>query len=336
MIFSLQTISAQKLDQFYASFSGPWKTFLQISKYGGFRESIGEKNFRIGIFQEKKLIGVAQFQKINAKRGSYLHTPHGPLIYESYIDEATPAFLAYYKKLGEQEKCDFVRVSPPFSPYTIGLFSSQKFRPAPIHLVNPELSLVLDITKSEATLLKNMRKSTRYEVQRVKRCHIEVKKGNSVKDLDTFWGLHEKTVKRQSFIPFSKDVTATELKVFGNDVQIFSAYKDGNAGASSVILFDSHAGYYHQGASEKSSCPFSYATLWAAILEAKKRGCREFNFWGVSEKNAKKHPWYGLSQFKRGFGGEERRFLHVQDHPLTMKYWLNFGVECYRKWSRNY
>jgi len=374
MNFFLQKIPASQLDNFYNSFARE-KTFLQTSKYGDFREKLGEKNFRFGIFFGDQLVGIVQLQKIKARRGTYLHVPHGPLIDLKHQDPALSFFLQEYKNLGKKEKCDFVRISPLLTPDTKEPFKQQKFIPAPVHLVNPELTWVLDLKPKEEELLQNMKKSTRYEVRRIEKVGIKVNQGNSKKDLDIFWQLHEETVKRQKFIPFARQTTEKELEIFGNNLQIFSSYTefkessefDESRGkneersklycshtasstadfdeeirkfrrfySSSIILFDKHAGYYHQGASIYSKLPVSNATLWSAILEAKKRGCNEFNFWGVCEETKKKHPWYGLSKFKRGFGGEQRAFLHAQDYPLTAKYWLNWLIEKWRKWKRGY
>jgi lipid II:glycine glycyltransferase (peptidoglycan interpeptide bridge formation enzyme) len=325
-------ISAQQIDSFYKKFQGK-KTFLQTSQYGDFRKKLGEKNFRYGLFRDKVLVGTVQFQRVLARRGVHLHTPHGPLLEDETM---LPFFLSLYKKIGKKEKCDFVRVSSLFSMNKKTVFQKEKFRDAAAHLINPERTWVLDITQSEEEILSLMRKSTRYEVRRSQKCDISVSMGNNLKDLDIFWNLHIDTVHRQKFIPFSKKVTQTELEIWGDDVQIFNSKIDQNYYSSSIIIFDSHAGYYHQGASVYNKFPVSHATLWSAIKEAKKRGCQEFNFWGVCEKDDKNHPWYGLSKFKRGFGGKEYTFLHAQDFPLTSKYWINWIIETYRKWKRNY
>ena len=40
--------------------------------------------------------------------------------------------------------------------------------------------------------------------------------------------------------------------------------------------------------------------------------------WGVCPENSKKHPWYGLSLFKRGFSKEELEFVHSQDMDINI------------------
>ncbi len=337
MNFELKEISTTQLQDFYDRFEGA-KTFLQTENFGSFREQLGEKNIRLGIFEGNTIVGIAQCQKISARRGTFLHVAHGPLI-TGDEKKGLNFFLKEIKTIGRQENCDFIRVSSLFSPPIKGefegvlkYFKNNKYRTAPLH-INPNRTWVLDLTQSEEELLKNMRKSTRYEVRRIEKCGIKVEQNQ---DIETFWKLHSKTAARQKFVPFSRKSTEFELDIFKDDCQIFSASLEGETFASSVILYDAHAGYYHQGASVLHKLPFAHATLWAAILEAKKRGCTEFNFWGVSPEENKDHPWTGLSRFKRGFGGEEQLFLEAQDFPLTKKYWINYAVEKYRKWKRCY
>ncbi len=197
-------------------------------------------------------------------------------------------------------------------------------------MVNPEKTWILDITPDEEALLAQMKKSTRYEVRQIEKKGLTVKQGNSAEDLDIFWELHRETVARQKFVPFPKKNTEIEIQTFSEDCQIFSTKVENDYLSSSVILFDDQSAYYHQGASQYSKLPVAHATIWAAIKEAKKRGCQTFNFWGIVDDEAKKHPWYGLSRFKRGFGGEEHNYLHCQDYPLTWKYTLNTFENCFK------
>ncbi len=334
MILQIRSISTKEAQLFWESFSGV-KTFLQGEKFSVFREKIGEKNFRLGAFYGEKLVGTLQCQKIMARRGTFLHVAHGPLILSAHIDEVLPALLKELKKLGKKERCDFIRVSPLLPELTEEVFRKLNFIPAPLH-INPDRTWVLNLEQEEGEILKNMRKSTRYEVRKGEKSGIKLSVGNKPEDLQKFWKLHEQTAARQKFTPFSRKSTEIEIDVFGDDCQIFTAQHDRKNIASSVILFDSHAGYYHQGASVLSKIPGAHTTLWAAIKEAKSRGCKEFNFWGVSPSEKNNHPWAGLSRFKRGFGGDERKYLRAQDLPLTGKYWLNFVVEKLRRWKRHY
>jgi len=332
-MWKLKPITDTVLTDFYLSFTGE-KTFLQSSAYAQLRESLGEIVLRYGIYKSKKLVGTVLIQITQTKLKRFAHIPHGPLL----LDENCWAwFLAAYKNIGREHNCDFVRISP-LIPAQAGnqTLTQNNFKPAPIHLVNPEKTWVLNLEKPEEEILAEMKKSTRYEVRKGVKTDFKVKIGNSNQDLDIFWDLHLETVKRQGFVPFSRKLTEQELESFSDQAQIISIFHDEKPLASGVFLFDDRTGYYHQGASTYSKLPAAHAYLWQAILEAKRRGCREFNFWGVCDESQTKHPWYGLSKFKRGFGGQEKNYLHVHDFPLTKKYYLNVLVELWRKWKRGY
>jgi lipid II:glycine glycyltransferase (peptidoglycan interpeptide bridge formation enzyme) len=340
MNIEIKKISKKQAEKFYNNLKTE-KTFLQSLQFAKFRENLGETVFLKGIFSKNKLIGTVLIQKIKTRIKTFLHMPHGPLINAEFHEnlEFWNLFLESYKNLGQAENCDFIRISPLISNENKVLknsFKTQKFQDAAVHLVNPEKTWILDISKDEEILLKEMKKSTRYEVNRREKQGIEVVTGNDEKNFAIFWDLHMETVKRQKFIPFSKKSTRIELDIFGENCLIFNGQTDQKFYSSAIIIFDNKSAYYHQGASIYSKKPVSHAVLWSAILEAKKRGCTEFNFWGVCDANEKKHPWFGLSKFKRGFGGEERNYIHCQDFPLTTKYWLSRGIEKYRRWKRGY
>ncbi|HEY5714681.1 MAG TPA: peptidoglycan bridge formation glycyltransferase FemA/FemB family protein [Candidatus Gracilibacteria bacterium] len=332
-----KTISPKELQIFYDDYKGD-KTFLQSAKFGAWRESLGEQILYKGFFEGKTLKATALIQGITSRFKTYLHCPHGPLI-APWDLTLWEYFLHQYKDLGDERKVDLIRISPLLiidNQEIYPTFGTIGFVPAATHLVNPEHTLVLDITQSEETILAQMRKSTRYEVNRIEKSGITVDQGNSPNDLDIFWKLHAETVSRQKFVPFPLSNTKKELKAFGDDCLIFNSKIEDKYYSSAIILFDKRAAYYHQGASKHCKLPCSHATIWSAIKEAKARGCTEFNFWGVVDDQAKKHPWYGLSKFKRGFGGEERKYLHVQDFQYTLKGKLNRSIETFRKWKRGY
>ena len=61
-----------------------------------------------------------------------------------------------------------------------------------------------------------------------------------------------------------------------------------------------------------------------------------YNFWGVSPAENRNHRFYGISIFKRGFGGKDFEYLHAQDLVISYsKYIVNYVVETARKRLRN-
>jgi peptidoglycan pentaglycine glycine transferase (the first glycine) len=317
-------------------------TFLHSWEWGQFEESLGRKIFRIGVYEKNNLIAVVLWSKIKARRGTFLLCPHGPIIAEDYRSKLKEILDAIKKdaiSIAEQEKCDFIRISTLVidSPESRQIFKNLGFRNAPIHM-HSELAWILDIRTTEEELLKQMKKNTRYSIRKAEKDGVKIKKSQSLDDFEIFWNIYMTTATRQQFIPYSREYLKKEFELFlknNKAVLFFGTYHDEPV-STAFVVYANGSGYYHHGASNQKfpSVPASEYVQWAAIQEAKARGCEHYNFWGIVPESATKHPWYGLSKFKRGFGGYSEQYVHAQDFVLSSKYWLNFIIETIRKIRR--
>ncbi len=326
-------------------------SFLHSWKWGEHNEDTGARVFRIGAYQNDTLIGVALLIKVAARRGAFLLCPHGPVTLTSRTRDVLPLILERAEDIAKRERCDFVRICPisPGAPENAATYRSLGFRDAPIHM-HPELSWMLDITKSEDDLLREMRKTTRYLVKKMEKPvlttnivqegkeGVEISQSTNPDDIEKFWTVYEATVQRQHFTPFSKESLRKEFELFAKDNQaafFFGTYQGEIVAAAIIIFYNGQAFYHHSGSIHKTKdINASYLLQWRVIQEAKRRGCTLYNFWGISPENRPNHPWAGLSLFKKGFGGFAEEYLHAQDKPLTKKYWLNYAVESTRRIKR--
>ena len=322
------------------------KTFCQSWNWGEFNKKMGDSYWRFGIYDGEKLIGISQVLKISAKRGTFLFVPHGPLFKEQGKEkEIISTLLEHLKKLGKENKADFIRLAPLIerNEENKNIYKDLGFRTAPIHM-HPELTWELGLKDSEEQILANMRKTTRYLIkQGEKNDDVVIEQSQSYGDLEAFEEVYKITADRHSFVPFSMKYLENELKSFINDneIVIFSGKYNGEIVASAMVIYWSGGAFYHQGASSLKypKIPVSYLVQWHAIKEAKKRGCKTYNFWGIapeSELEAKEnHPWKGLSLFKKGFGGYKKEYVKTQDYPLSLRYWPICIFEEIRKRQRN-
>ncbi len=319
------------------------KTFLQSWNWGEFQKAMGNKIWRLGVYDNNNLIVASLVTKIEAKRGSFLFVPHGPVIKkqsEKKKAQILKLLLNELKKIAKEERVDFIRISPIWkrNKENIEIFRKLGFRNAPIHM-HPELSWELDISSSEDELLMGMRKTTRYLIrQGLKNKNIKIIQSKELKDIEIFNEISKQTVKRHHFVPFSLEFLKKQLSAFNSDNQIFiflAKYQE-EIIASGIFIFWQNIAFYHHGASslKHSKIPASYLLQWEAIKEAKKRNCKVFNFWGIISEKEKSHPWAGLSLFKKGFGGYEKSYVKTQDFPVSKKYWLIFIFEKLRKMKR--
>ncbi len=322
------------------------KTFLQSFDWGEFQKMMGNKIWRLGIYDNGELISVCLISLVKAKRGTFLLIQHGP---NMKIQNPKPKvqilelFLAELKKIGKAERADFVRIAPIWerNEENIKTFKDLGFKESPMHANAYEATWKSDIQPSEEELLKNMRKTTRYLIrQTMKNQDIAIEKSVNSNDTELYQKLNKKVAQRQSFVPFSSEFIKNEFEVFSKNNQtmlFFGKYRN-EVAAAALVIFWSGIGFYHQAASDSKYANFSipYLLLWEAIKEAKKRGCVLYDFWGFvdPEKNPK-HPWAGPTLFKMGFAGFKKEYVKTQDFPLSNKYWLTFAFEKLRKAKRS-
>ncbi|KUK79373.1 MAG: methicillin resistance protein [Microgenomates bacterium 39_7] len=305
----------------------PQANFLQSYNWGLFHHNLGKKYFPVVIFNDKKQVGVAMIIKEEAKRGDYLTIAGGPLLDWQGEDtkQVFSEFVLFIYRLAQTHGCHFVRIRPQVedSAFIRTLFKNNGFNKAPMHLT-ADRTLRLDLSMSEEELLKQMGKSTRYEIRKANKLDIETKIIKDVSFVDDFYDHQLYLAKKHNFIPFGHDFLQKQFEQFLVDDQVafINSYHQGGLLASVFVIFYHQEAVYHYGVSTKanSKLPGSYAVQWAAIQEAKRRKCSIYNFWGVSPINEKKHRFAGPSLFKRGFGGDEVQHLWAHDLPISSWY----------------
>ena len=324
------------------------KTFLQSWGWGDFQKTMGNKIWRLGIYEKEKLIAVVLVSKIESKRGKYLLIQHGPSFAKALEGNARLKheilnnLLEKLKKIGKEEKAIFIRIASLLEKNQENkeIFKKLNFRKSPMHASAYEATWKLDLMLSEEELFKNMRKTTRYLIrQTMKNQEILIEKSKKLEDLDVYQKITKESAKRQKFTPFSFKYTKKEFEIFlkENQAILFLGKYKGQPVAGALVIFWSGIGFYHQAASflkyAKLSIP--YLLQWEAIKEAKRRGCFLYDFWGYTDpKKFPNHPWSGPTLFKMGFGGCKKEYLETQDFILSPAYWFNWLIENLRKIKR--
>lgn len=326
-----------------------WEIFLsnqeytlmnQSYKYGDFYESLGEKSWVFGVYEDEKLIGGSLVLSTHAKRGDFLFLPYGPV---GNITKILKPLTEYLKTFAKENKYDFIRISPFIENNKVnrGVFSENNYRHAPIHVL-AETTWLLDLEKSEEELLMAMNKNHRNLIRRCEKEGVRIKKLDNLNALEEFNKLHDFTAKRHHFHRFSNDYVKKEFEAFipDNEVIVWKAYlPDGKLDTSAVIYYYGNMACYRHGASlvQNNKIPTSYLLQWESIKEAKSRGMKYYNFWGIAPDNAdKNHPFKGITHFKKGFSGFQKDLLPAYDLPITKKYWLDWGIETLRRIKRGF
>jgi len=312
-------------------------TFLQGWNWGEIRQVHNDKIWRFGIYDGKKLIGVCQTLLISAKRGRFLFVPHGPLFLDNN-SQNLEFIIKFLKDFAIKNNCSFLRISPLIEDTSTSRtqFKSLGFRFAPV-IMHAEETWLVPVSDSEDTILSNMRKTTRNLIHRAERDGVVITKSQNVKDVDYLYDLEIITSNRNHFVPFSKKILQTEMKIMSTDNQcvLFLGSFEGKVIGAAIIVYMGKFAFYYQSGSIESKVPVNYLLQWEVIKEAKTRGCTLYNMWGIAPPNKPKHPWIGLTTFKTGFGGFNKNYLHAQDLPLSPKYYLSVLIEKIPKTLRS-
>lgn len=318
----------------------PETSFLQSWYWGEFHHALGNSIHRTGFYKHDQLVGVMLSVVEDARRGRYLTVPGGPIM-DWQDQEQVQMFVSEIRRLAGADTCVFVRVRPQLesSDFSKTVFKEQGFVNAPIYL-HAELTSQLDITRTPDELIANMRKATRYELKKAIRLGIKITSTEDPQALQQFYDLQLLTSDRQKFVPFSYKFLHSQFEVFAKEKKalLYSAQHDGKLLAQAFIIFYGQEAAYHYGAStdDGRKFPGAYLIQWEAMQEAKRRGITRYNLWGVAPEDDKDHRFYGLSIFKRGFGGQDFEYLHAQDLIINRpRYWINSLIENTRKKIRH-
>lgn len=321
-----------------------WEKFLSVNSPQSLFQSWNwgetvkkQMIWRLGVYNDSHLVGIAQLIKIKARRGFFLHLRHGPI----FSDWKTVYFahlLDYLKKLGREHNVVFIRISPQITETDENqmFFRQFGFHDAPIHRMDGEVCWVLDLTKSEVELLSGMRKTTRYLIRQAQKLDIKIVKSQKKEDVDEFLKLYNDTASRQHFVKHPGIKEEFDQFVKDDQILLFKGYYQSDLLAAALIIFYNDQAIYHHSASIQQKIPVNYLLQWEVIKEAKKRSKQIYNLWGISPENNHRHPWQGLTLFKKGFGGYMVEYLHAKDLPLSFLYCATYIIERTRKLLKGY
>lgn len=334
MITIKNNLPAKTWEKFLKSHSEA--NFLQSYYHGITHKSLGKPVFFTAFYRQKKPIGLCLYIQENAKRAKYLTVPGGPILNWQNKD-LVKAWLQHTRQLAQKQSCSFIRVRPQIisHPQNQQLFRSLKLIPSPMHLTADTTSQ-LDLNQSLGTILAGMRKSTRYEINKAAKLKIKVTVSTNPKDIAGFHKLQLLTAKRQGFVPFSQKLLAAEFQSFRQNRHSFlytAKYQNQMLSQALIIHYPTESSYHFAASTLLNrQFPGAHALLWQAIQDAKKKKIPRFNFWGVVNPSQTRHRFFGVSVFKRGFGGQDVNYLPAHDLVINPLIYLpNYLFEHLRK-----
>ena len=233
-------------------------------------------------------------------------------------------------EIGKREKCIFIQIEPnvekvPTHEYKFkNLYLSS-------HPLFTKYDFILDLTKSEDELIKNMHSKTRYNLRLAQKKGVKVIEDNSDTVFKEYLKLSRETIERQRFYAHSESyhkLMWNTLRPKLNEAidknkltaHLLKATYNGETLVTWIVFVLGNTLYYPYGASSDKyrEVMASNLMMWEAIRFGKNLGLEKFDMWGALGPNPdSKDPWYGFHKFKQGYGGKLIEFVGSYDFVIN-------------------
>jgi lipid II:glycine glycyltransferase (peptidoglycan interpeptide bridge formation enzyme) len=198
--------------------------------------------------------------------------------------------------------------------------------------VQPMNTRILDVRHSEDDLLRQMHSKTRYNIRVAIRHGVRVEDRSSPEGIRTFLALAREVEGRGQFRYHPASYYETMLRVLtaGDMFHLLVAVHNGVPLAAAIFTTFGGTFTYAHGAStsRKAHVMASHLLHWEAIRRARACGAKYYDFFGIAPARITtrslgggpagdaRHPWAGITRFKKGFGGTEEHYLGIADTVL--------------------
>jgi len=326
---------------------------IQSFEWGEFRKSLQIPLLRYGIYHRNKLSKVFQLT---------LHKIPFTNQYVGYLPKCPQPdqeLAKALKKIGKEQNCAFIKIEPDVTLNSSSVIaseakqSSHEIASSPIaprndtmidknFILSPKplftkYNFIVDLTKSEEELLKNMHPKTRYNIRVAQKHGVKVEERTDNEAFEIYLKLYFETTKRQGYHGHNKDYHR----------KVWQTLRDANIArillatyhlppttyhlTAWMLLNFKNTLYYPYGGSSKIHPEVMANNLvaWEAIKLGKKMGLKKFDMWGALGPGANpKEDWYGFHKFKQGYGGKLVQYLGTYDLVFNWPvYWLFTAID---------
>ena len=327
---------------------------LQSFEWGEFRKKTGVKVIRRGVI-EKNLPAGRQGKILNPYQITIHQTPGFPYFIGYFPKGELPSeeLLNELKEIGNKQRLSFIQLEPNVPKFQISNFKFQIDRlRRSFHPLFTRYTFILDLTKTEEELLKNMHQKTRYNIRLSEKKGVKVEIDNSDKAFGEYLKLTKETTERQKFYAHGENYhrlmwstlkgqwpEASGQKLDTNKLQahlLTARYK--NKILVTYILFTFKVTlYYPYGASsdEHREVMPSHLTMWKAIKFGKNLGLKKFDMWGAANVPDPKpnNEYFGFHRFKEGFGATLTEFIGSYDLVINSLNYRLLTVADKLRWA---
>lgn len=298
---------------------------IQSWEWGEFRKSLGIPVLRYGIYKNGKFSSIFQLTlhhiPFTEKFVGYL--PKGPFPDRNLADAL--------KKIGKENNCAFIKVEPNIEIDNGQLKIDNAFHKS-LKPLFTKYNFVLDLTKTEEELLKNMHPKTRYNIKVAQKHGVKIEERIDDEAFKIYLKLYFDTTKRQGYHGHNEEYHRRVWKTLKDAgmARLLIAFYPKPLTAWMLLNFKDTLYYPYGGSSvENKDVMANNLVAWEAIKLGKKLKLKKFDMWGALGPDANpSDPWYGFHKFKQGYGGKLVEYIGTYDLIFNWPlYWTFTAID---------
>jgi len=303
---------------------------LQSKLWGEFRIKTGIKVISV----DELLISIHPIPHTKYTIG---YLPKGPGITKTMLDSLW--------EIGKQEKCIFIQIEPNIEKENVKYNFKNLCHSARPLFTN--YTFILDLTKSEEELLKNMHPKTRYNIRLAEKKGVKIIEDNEIEAFNEYLKLTKETTSRQGFFAHTQNYHKLMWETLrANDKEsetknkltahLLTATYNNEILVTWILFVLGDTLYYPYGASSSKfrEVMASNLMMWEAIRFGKKMGLKKFDMWGaLGEKPDINDPWYGFHKFKEGYGARHVEFIGSFDFIINKRLYNLYKIANKIRWT---
>lgn len=256
----------------------------------------------------------------NTPVGKYLYCPYGPAA------ENKTGFKKALKSLEAIAKSNdalFIRIEPQNPAFIASLPKNAKKAKE----INPKNTWVIDLDDETDLKQKLPSRLFRY-YKNYEKSGLTIETSKDSEDIKHLLKLQAALAKQKHINTFSESYLQTELSQPFATLYLMKDQQSEIIAAG--MVFDHQETRYNLQGAQSETGRKNHATgilTIKLILDAKEKGLKYFDFWGIAPTGAKKnHPWAGFTDFKKTFGGREVDYAGAYHIILKKPKYLLYNV----------
>ncbi|MEX3611306.1 peptidoglycan bridge formation glycyltransferase FemA/FemB family protein [Rothia sp. LK2588] len=290
---------------------------LQSDIWATFQESNGHRVFR-GEGQGWSYLATLE----GGSTGRYLYAPYGPVADSAAAFEAA---IADMKRVAAENKYWFIRVEPTDERIWgqqggEAFLKARGFKLSP-RQIQPAHTQIIDLDRSEDEIFKDMKSTNRNLHRNIHKKGVTFEASQDPADMAILFRFLDETATRTGFNRQRDEYLMQVAKVLmpADAASLYIArVEDEPIAAAFVYDSDDTRTYAHAAASfahRKLSAGIPLVTNF--IVDAKAKGLKYVDLFGIAPENEPDHEWAGFTKFKKSFGGRSVAYPGTWDLPVN-------------------